>query len=543
MGLSGTLEAFPLSEVLRLLARSGQTGRLYAQSGVMEMRAYLLSGTLAVAWAGTDEALGDELVARGLFREGSWVDVARGNLTLESSLNEGVTEADFEKAVLDITTEGLAKMVDGRAGTFAFEEGNTEGLVLETGLDLDTVLTGVDERLRTWRRLRSIVPDTSRQLTFRLAVPGQTVEMSHTAWNLLVSVLPSKSLDALVERTGRSSTAVVEEIIELLESGHAEIEGYVSPSLLEPEIEEPESDPDITPPAGTETDYLAYVGDDPLGGSGPVGWENDILSIPASDDDADEEEAIPLMSVDEAPFLADGSDGPAGFDFGLVGFDVAPSKGRNLLEKDESWDVFSDLLRVDPAKAEAEMNVRPYDPESEDDSEPDPAESASEVDDPAADGAFPEADLGLALNQLVEVVAEDDSAPDSSEAEPVVDERPGEEPVEMAATEDAEVSVEADADGELGALASILSRLELDDTAPVPSGSDAPDGTDSWDALPYDDSGPEDEPGSGGDQDQSAEDGAADEEAEEEDLQRSLPNLLRRRSRGALARELRSLSD
>ncbi len=576
MGLSGTLEAFPLSEVLRLLARSGQTGRLYAQSGDKEMRAYLQGGKLVVAWAGSDEAFGDELIARGLLGHETWDDVASGELPCEQALMEGVSALDFDRAVLDITTEGLAKMVDGRSGTFAFEEGNTTSLQLGTELDLDAVLVGVDDRLQSWRRLRSIVPDTSQPLLFNRAAAGETVEMSHSAWNLLVSLLPSKSLDSLVARTGRTPTAVIEDMLELLESGRATIDGFAPPATVEPEHEE-----DHEPAPGNGTEHLAYVGDDPLGGLGPIGWENELLAIPAADEtEAEEDRPVPLIAEEEAPFLADADagDGPGGFDFGLVGLDMAPNRGRNLLEKDDTWDAFSDLLGSDrPTAATPPKPAPPAEaPEVHATAAPDTDADAAPDADTDAD-----ADLGSVLEALDEALEHADADADtdvdpldealSTQTQTLIptltpstkpsstltlsDPEPDSGPKLTLMGEGSPDDLEPEAAGDdLGALASVLSRLDLADDGAVDEDDDDEyrdelvlvidsDAPSSEDLFPYDDAEPdvvsELDAGLG----ESVVDGADDGDEDADGSERGLPSLLRRRSRGALARELRSLSD
>lgn len=611
MGLSGTLEAFPLSEVLRLLARSGQTGRLYAQSGVKEMRAYLVGGRLIIAWDGSDEALGDELVDRGLITAEAWEEVAVGTFPCEQALMEGVSPLEFDRAVRDITIGGLAKMVDGRSGTFAFEDGNTTALRLGTDLELDAVLAGVDERLQEWRRLRAIVPDLSQTLEFRRAIAGETVEMSPNAWNLLVALLPEEPLDSLIQLTGRSSTAVIEDLVELIEAGRAQISGYVTPAVVDAEFEEAEMRP-----AGDGTEHLAYVGDDPLGGFGPIGWENELGAIPASDEtEPDSEDSLPLLGDDEASFLVDSGQEPGGFDFGLVGLDVAPNKGRNLLEKDNTWDAFSDFLEADeadptptrtppPPSAEVNPGTEHHDGASmgnpvddgptemtdgepstteeglrgtdlgidptDDGDESEPAVLADEVDRQREDdqvdddlasliadramepiSAFPEEEVGSG-HENHEANSTDDEAPhDPTEAKGAASERP----VAMVPPSGAEDRHEADSD--LDELASVLSHLGLggrneDDTvegAPEEDEFDDdvvvidPDASSIEGIFPYHGADPTTAPNSDKVVGESVTEELETDEDDGEAPDGDLPGVLRRRSRGALARELRSLSD
>lgn len=571
MGLSGTLEAFPLSEVLRLLSRSGQTGRLYAQSGVEEMRAYLVGGRLVIAWDGSDESFGDELIGRGLIGTDAWEDVAAGGVPCEQALTDGVSPLEFDRAIRDITIEGLAKMVDGRSGTFAFEDGNTTPLRLGTDLELDAVLAGVGERLQDWRRLRAIVPDLSQTLEFRRAVPGETVELSPTAWNFLVSLLPVEPLDSLIELTGRSSTSVIEDLVELLESDRAQISGYVTPAAVDAGLEEAEERP-----SGDGTEHLAYIGDDPLGGFGPIGWENELGAIPASDETEDDDgESLPLLGDDDASFLAEAGEEPGGFDFGLVGLDMAPNKGRNLLEKDGTWDAFNDFLEADDADptpnrvatsrtASAEpRDVTPLSgssgPGSGDDTPEPTVEAAAAAGEHEAENVLEEE-----LPDVLEA-SEVGGPGEDPETDPPAEPRATdlEEMEDIGSERSVAMIFPVEAEGpdnardDLDELASVLSHLgqggrDEADTDQADTDEDdfeegvvviEPDTTPVEGIFPYHGADPATPPGV---EEVAGESVTDDPDADEDDGEGprgGLPGVLRRRSRGALARELRSLSD
>ncbi len=565
MGLSGTLEAFPLSEVLRLLGRSGQTGRLIARSGEKEMRAYLQAGRLVVAWAGSDGALGDELIGRGLIDALDWEDVAAGSVACEQALQDGVSPIDFDHAVLDITIEGLAKMVDGRQGTFAFEEGETSQLRLQTELDLDAVLEGVNERLEAWRRLRSIVPDTSQPLAFDRVPAGSEVRLSERAWNLLVQMLPQAPLDDLIAASGRTSTAFIEDLLELLEQGYASIEGFTSPDEVDAALAH------VAVDAASEAS-ASIVPDDPLAGAGPTGWENELASIAAFDDEVDEEGdggKIPLLEGDEAAFLADARESD-GFDFGLVGIDVGPVKGRNLLEKDDSW---QGILGVESEDGDPEPETEERlaeEPESEMEVELPIAEKPAPPEAPAHDPRRidlgldddPHDDLwGSVLGRLDEVLADDEDDDDpANDPEHGYLNEDGDSSQDDGAFVVASVEDEADVLAAVAALEDVATEepsedgpadRHLDDDLPGSAEdlevyeAQVPEEPSSFQEpvaeipVPYDDPvAPEAD---------DVDDAAATAEPEAshpaDDPAPGMSNLLRRRARGALAKELRSLSD
>ena len=544
MGLSGTLEAFPLSEVLRLLSRSGHTGRLIARSGEKEMRAYLQAGHLVVAWAGSDDALGDELIGRGLIDEADWEDVARGDVACEQALRDGVTALDFDNAVVDITIEGLAKMVDGLEGTFAFEEGAVSDLRLETEVGLDAVLEGVDERLRAWRRLRRIVPDTAKPLAFVRVAPGTTVELSDRAWNLLMQLLPRVELDALIAESGRSSTAFVEDLLELLANDLATIEGFTAPDEVDAALREAE--------AADEGDHApSLVPDDPLAGAGPMGWENELASIAAAEGDAEDDDSstpVPLLEGEDATFLNSAKEAE-GFDFGLVGIDLGPVKGRNLLEKDDSWVGILGGGSTSAGGGEeppiVDEPTAPVDREEE--------TSAPQVIDLGLE-APDDGTLGSVLDRLDEVLIDEEDGPGATTGTPPVDEA-----AEGDRIEEPDDAPKVETDELLAAVAALGEGLadtqdvEEPDDAVVDLPEDEPELLERVAELLEEAEGllPEDVEAVPYDAEvvDAAEvgDAAADAEPEEplsvDGPARGMSNLLRRRARGALAKELRSLSD
>jgi hypothetical protein len=580
MGLSGTLEAFPLSEVLRLLGRSGQTGRLMARSGEKEMRAYLQAGRLVVAWAGSDDALGEELIGRGLIDDPDWEDVASGAVACEQALQDGVSALDFDKAILDITIEGLAKMVDGREGTFAFEEGEVSDLRLETEIELDAVLGGVEERLTTWRRLRQIVPDTTRPVEFLRATAGQEVTLSDRAWNLLVQVLPSATLDDLIVSSDRTSTAFVEDFLELLTKDLAAIEGFTNPDEVDAALREAEAEDE-------RGDAPSIVPDDPLAGAGPTGWENELASIAAreGDEEDDVEGHVPLLEGEDADFLNHAKE-VDGFDFGLVGIDVGPVKGRNLLEKDDSW---TGILGGE-SSTEADT-VGPDATESADSEE---ESSPATVIDLGLDADSHGDDLlGSVLHRLDDVLTDDDEdggdrddqaagtslvdlpafEPEAIESpngwEPFLEDEESEGPETVAdmdhvlVVDDADTYLEPvdDLQAEADELLAAVAALEDEEEEPTDELDGVVDISDEEPMLlervaellddaeedlpsvekfvPYDARVVEDA--------EAVDDATGSAEPEErhpaDDPAPGMSNLLRRRARGALAKELRSLSD
>lgn len=379
MALSGTLDSFPLPEVLRLLGRSGQTGLLLVKADDQEMRAYLQGGRLLFACAGSDErAVKTRLVGGGLLDRDGWDKVASGEAPADEVLPDDVSALDYDRAVRSLTVDAFVEVMRRRQGSFEFEEGVTTSIRLGTELSIDDTLDEVEERLRAWNAIREIVPSMTARIHLAESLPDgmETVEVDADEWSLLGHIAAGTTVTRLANRTGDSEFDAASKVAAIVSRGLAWVGDNVR--------------------AGRNAGALdrfpgVDVGDDPLGAEGPTGWTNELDSIPATEE-ADDEEKPPLMDEEIQPVGdrdhhgfdhhdddADLDDeDESGIDFGLKGF--APKPGIVPSDEDEDESEVhesADEAAVHEEDALAQIEV---DDESEDDAD---HGSVDEVDDTA----------------------------------------------------------------------------------------------------------------------------------------------------------------
>ena len=119
MSLSGKLEIFPLEEVLRLLARSHQSGCLRVE-GPGAGRIYLEGGSMTYAAVEPDEALRAHLLAAGVVTEAALSSIDLSNGTLAEALAPGASTAALGDVIREQCVESVYRIRRPLAGPFAF---------------------------------------------------------------------------------------------------------------------------------------------------------------------------------------------------------------------------------------------------------------------------------------------------------------------------------------------------------------------------------------------------------------------------------------
>ncbi len=290
MALTGTLDSFPLPEVLRLLGRSGQTGMLLVHAGDQEMRAYLQGGQLLFACAGDERVVKARLVGAGLLDRDGWDRVASGDSSADEVLSHDVSPLDYDRAVRSLTVDGIVEVMMGRSGTFEFEEGVTTSIRLGTELSIEDTLDEVDDRMRAWNAIREIVPSMQVRIHLSENLPDgvETVELSAAEWELMTQVAMGTTVARLAARAGTSEFEMASRVAAFVTRGLAWVGDAVRPSRTVGSLERY---------PGVETD------DEPLGAEGPMGWTNELDALPVTEPPAGE---APAPLIDDPVSLTDG---------------------------------------------------------------------------------------------------------------------------------------------------------------------------------------------------------------------------------------------
>ncbi|MHB1486781.1 MAG: DUF4388 domain-containing protein [Acidimicrobiales bacterium] len=183
MSLRGSLETISLQEVLRLLARSGETGVLN------------VSG---------------EGVAGSVFLEAGLVVGAHNSVT---------------KQVIDVVLD-LSRL---KSGEFSLDQGAAPPAD-EVSLTVEDLLAGVAGRLALWQDLATTIPSTDSVPSLAEAIPGARIELNADQWRLVCAVARATSVQDLINNHDMDEMECLIGLKELVEMGLVEIGPALSPT-------------------------------------------------------------------------------------------------------------------------------------------------------------------------------------------------------------------------------------------------------------------------------------------------------------------------
>ena len=193
--LQGDLDAFPLDDVVRLLAGRRATGVLRVECGSLTGRVFLIEGGLSYATTrdgdGSVAALsrltdGPDHDRRGRNPGGRWPDPAR-------------------PLILQQISEVLIRLGHSGAGRFWFVEGvrtRAYGSDEIQRFDVEDVLEAVETRRADWAQIAGVLPVGSGRFFIRphLGPADREVTIGAPAWSALAAVGGGASIQDVAER-------------------------------------------------------------------------------------------------------------------------------------------------------------------------------------------------------------------------------------------------------------------------------------------------------------------------------------------------------
>lgn len=294
MSLSGTLEIFPLEEVLRLLARSRQDGCLRVE-GPGAGRIYMQSGSLTYASVEPDEAIRGHLLASGITTdEGlSRLDVSGGTLAealAPSSAGSALTELIREQAV-----ESVYRIRRPGAGEFQFLVDVHPRYPTGQSFDVEAIITESDRRAAEWADIETVVPDLSTPWRMVPEIDEESVNLSDTAWRFLAALDGSCSVDELAGRLGLTTFQTARRMAELSRARLVEPVAVSQPVSYEPSF--------VTSPPPAPEPYYSEAAPEPAEEREPdrSWWLEDTA-------EPEEERATPAEEPEAAPAPAPGEE-------------------------------------------------------------------------------------------------------------------------------------------------------------------------------------------------------------------------------------------
>jgi hypothetical protein len=224
MSLTGALEAFPLPEVLRLLARSEKSGTLRVDAADLQGRIYLADGALTYATTRREEDLAEDLVGAGLIDSQDWVLVERREKDVVEVLNEDATEQQLTDLVADQIADVIFRLMRRTDGDFEFSE--SVGPRYNTGItiDIDASIAEAEKRNTEWAEIEEAIP----AITFHLRMVADLtdrneVSLQATTWRVLAALHGEGSIEEVARRLGMTDFAVAQIMAGLTRDGLLEI--------------------------------------------------------------------------------------------------------------------------------------------------------------------------------------------------------------------------------------------------------------------------------------------------------------------------------
>lgn len=272
--LSGSLEDFPLPDVLRLLAKGAKDGVLHMYGDVVRGRVYLIEGK--ISYATTRES--DDF-AEGEGSEGR-DEQDRRRVRLDE-VSDDDPELFSEVLRLQIV-EVLVRLGRETSGSFVFQNGVSPAEPIKEPFEIDVLLAAAEAELKEWQRIEAIVGTTSTPLRMVTGVKeDQKISLDGTAWNALAALGEGNSVRAIAERLNVFEIVAARVMARLVEDELVEIH-------LDPKAANPSAEPEIEDKADPEANVVPEM-------------EEQVEQESEEEPEADPEVEAPVESQDSDP--------------------------------------------------------------------------------------------------------------------------------------------------------------------------------------------------------------------------------------------------
>ena len=214
VSLSGNLDMFPLEEVLRLLSRSRQTGRLRVD-GPGAGSVYMEEGSITFAAEDPDETFRRVLVGAGVVTPDDLDQLGHSKSSLTEILAPDVSSSTFDDLVREQCVESLYRIRKPGHGPFTFSVDVKPRYVTGLRYDIEVVVSEADRRAAEWTEVEAVVPDLSTPWRMVRQLDEESVTIGEAAWRFLAGLEGSASVDTVAERLGLTAFQAARRMAEL----------------------------------------------------------------------------------------------------------------------------------------------------------------------------------------------------------------------------------------------------------------------------------------------------------------------------------------
>lgn len=206
MSLSGNLGFVSLDEVLRLLIRSGQRGRVTVRGEAVEGRVFVTRGGITLATTTTDDGL------ETLFRKSRMVDP-------REIASESIDPNDQEVIDLlrEVTVESIYRL-NMHGDSFDVTEGVDARFASPKPFELEQLLEESRKRLEDWAEVSQVVSNLDARLAFvRDLGEREEVKIRRDAWKVLSEVGAGASITQIAAELGTTEFWAARVVARLVE--------------------------------------------------------------------------------------------------------------------------------------------------------------------------------------------------------------------------------------------------------------------------------------------------------------------------------------
>jgi len=194
VALQGTIETFPLTDVLTLLGSSAKTGRLE------------LTGNRGTSWL--------------------WVEGGR----VVGGTIEGRGVIDPARLVFE-----LLRFSDG---AFEFTAGDLDDLAVDDAapavldpMPLTDGIAAAEDLLEKWRSIEAFVPSTRHRVLLATDLPSDSVTVDSATWSLIVAASRTPAVDSIAEALDLDEFDVCAAVASLIADGLATLEAPIAGAI------------------------------------------------------------------------------------------------------------------------------------------------------------------------------------------------------------------------------------------------------------------------------------------------------------------------
>lgn len=253
MSLTGKLEIFPLEEVLRLLARSHQTGCLRVE-GQGAGSIYLADGSLTYAAIESDDALRDYLITGGIATPEGINQLTASNGTLADALAPDASTTTLADAIREQSVESVYRIRRPQSGPFSFTVDAQPRYATGQRFDVEMIVSEADRRAAEWAEIEEVVPDLSLRWRMVPAIDEESVQLSDTAWRFLAGMEGSSSVVEIARRLGMTKFQAARRTAELSRARLIEVSTEASSAAAASSAEQVPAAPTYETPAAVTYD-------------------------------------------------------------------------------------------------------------------------------------------------------------------------------------------------------------------------------------------------------------------------------------------------